>query len=57
MFSLKQEYGEKATEFLRRVRKQATIAESLGCKSFGEEEMIVSIILQGLNQNIRLYSA
>ena len=57
MFSLKQEYGEKATEFLRRVSKQATIAESLGCKSFGEEEMVVSIILQGLNPNIRLYSA
>ena len=60
MMLMKQQYNEKASEFLRRVQKQIELCTSVGCEEFsrnGDEQSIVNIILQGLNENNRLYAA
>ena len=60
MMNLKQTYGESASDFLRRIRKQMDTCDSVGCDLFSGssgEELVTNIALQGLNCNIRAYSA
>jgi hypothetical protein len=52
-----QGFGEKASDFLKRVRKQIALCKSIGCNKFDDDEVISNIILQGLNSNIRVYTA
>jgi hypothetical protein len=52
-----QGFGEKASDFLKRVRKQIALCKSIGCNEFDDNEVISNIILQGLNSNIRVYTA
>ena len=52
-----QNYGEKASEFLSRARKQIATAKVVGYTTFDNEEMVGCIILDGLSTNIKLYSA
>ena len=57
MYNLKQQFGESATEFLKRVRNQLTIAKSVGCNEFDDEETLSNIVLEGLHPNVKIYSA
>ena len=60
MMLLKQGFNEKASDFLRKVQKQMEICISVGCMEYtreGDNTNIVNIILQGLNESSRLYSA
>ena len=57
MFNMRQQFRETASEFISRVRKQMSIAKSIGCNDFDDEEVVANIVLQGLSANIKLYSA
>ena len=57
MFNMRQMFRETASEFITRVRKQLAIAKSMGCKDFDDEEVVANIVLQGLSESIKLYSA
>ncbi|MCP4746931.1 MAG: hypothetical protein GY874_12460, partial [Desulfobacteraceae bacterium] len=60
MMNMKQDYNEKASEFLRRICKQMDTCRIVGCDDFDEgsaSSNLVNIILQGLNANNRVYSA
>jgi hypothetical protein len=39
------------------VRKQVATAKAVGCNTFDDEEMVVSIVLDGMSTNIKLYAA
>ena len=56
-FSLKQSFNESASEFLKRVRKQLSIAKSIGCLDFNDDEVVANIVLEGLNSSIKIYTA
>ena len=60
MMCMRQDYSEKASEYLRRVRKQMDTCKAVGCNDYDEDsgsDNVVNIILQGLNANNRIYSA
>ena len=57
MFNLRQNFDEKASDFLKRVRKQKFVAASCGCTDFDDEEILANIVLQGMNSNNKLYAA
>ena len=60
LMTMKQFYSEKATAFLKRVRNQLNICATVGCYHFHSEagqDDLINIILEGLNDNIKLYSA
>ena len=58
MMNLSQDSNEKASDFLRRIRRQIHVCCSVGCDDFNEGgENIVNIILQGLNVRNPSYSA
>ena len=61
MMLIRQQQNEKASEFLRRVRKQMTICANVGCTEYIEatdaEANIVNIILGGLDSGNKLYAA
>ena len=58
--TMKQQFDESATEFLRRLRKQMDLCDAVGCQLYNNqqgEELVSNIALQGLSSNHRLYSA
>jgi hypothetical protein len=57
MMNIHQLYGEKAAEYLKQVWKQRMLCQSIGFYEFNENDVIVNIILEGINSNIRAYSA
>ena len=61
MMLIRQQQNEKASKFLRRVRKQMTICTNFGCTEYIEgkdsEANVVNIILGGLDSSNRLYAA
>ena len=61
MMLMRQQQNEKASEFLRRIRKQITVCINVGCTEYYEESTseanIVNIILGGLDSGNKLYSA
>ena len=61
MMMMKQHSQEKASDFLRRVRRQLRTCASVGCQEYLEEESadanVVNIILGGLDSTHRLYAA
>ena len=57
MVNLRQDFSERASDFLRRLRKQAKICIEVGCNEFSDEAYLVNIALDGFNINIKTYSA
>jgi hypothetical protein len=57
LMNITQNFGEKASEFLKRVKQQLELCKSIGCNEFNDNEVIVNIILEGLNSNNRAYTA
>ena len=61
MMLMKQSSNEKASEFLRRVRKQINACTNVGCMDYVEhsasESNIVNIVLGGLDSSNRFYAA
>ena len=57
MVNLRQDFSERASDFLRRLRKQAKICLEVGCSEFSDESYLVNIALDGFNLNIKAYSA
>ena len=61
MMMMKQSTNEKASEFLRRVRRQLRTCSSVGCIEYMDEDSadfnVVNIVLGGLDSNSRLYAA
>jgi hypothetical protein len=60
IMNMKQGFNEKALEFLQRICKQMDVCKIVGCNNYDEDSALnslVNIILQGLNGNIRVYSA
>ena len=59
MMSIKQAQNEKATEFLRRVRKQMNMCKSVGCEGYDPAKnriTLINLILEGMNMKNPLYS-
>ena len=59
MMSMKQDYNELATMFLRRIRLQLEVCDSVGCEDFDEvvnNEALINIVLEGLNDKDKRYS-
>jgi hypothetical protein len=52
-----QNFGEKASEFLKRIRKQHSQCISIGCTDLDNDEVVVTIVLEGLNPHIKAYTA